>query len=518
MGSNPTLGILLAMCGCFCSACGYTLQKLAHRRAAASSSASYWRYWQFIAGMGMLIIGSIFAVAVFGLAGQAELAPMGAVTLIFNELLAWRVLRESFTRVDALSVALMGMGTTIALAGAVKANAAYSIDAILALLTRPAGVAYTTLALCLIAGLILFIARMTKRPVETLTRGEAAADAFSRAFVGGMLGGFTGFLVKAVVEIVVSMVAASRWSDALRVEPYLLGAALALCLPNQVRFMNSGLSRYESNRIIPVYQCTLVFASALCGYVLWDEARVATPASMATFVIGCALAMAGMLVLMWKEPVAAASLPTSQSSQELRAMTATGSSAPSSGAPSPKLRAASAQGDALHNVSMTLQASPVDERATLIAVRGEDADLRPLHLSVNGEDYAADVSANTPVVTGGAQLSVRGSERRLDAAGGGSGGSTTARKRQSSMSPDVRSSMARVGPSMPPPGMDRATAALASTGRPGALDAATIAADAQARVSNAAATASAAPLSEAGSSGGSGTWSRAGSIARQASK
>jgi hypothetical protein len=130
MEKNATLGIFIALAGTLCSAGGYTFQKLAHRRADVSAAAAhaaseaaaaqalrltvdgslggqaagdddlrkpppkaipYYRFWQFPAGLGMLILGSITAVFSFGLAGQAQLAPMSAVTLIWNELLAWRV-------------------------------------------------------------------------------------------------------------------------------------------------------------------------------------------------------------------------------------------------------------------------------------------------------------------------------------------------------------------------------------------------------------------------------------------
>jgi drug/metabolite transporter (DMT)-like permease len=119
MGKNPALGVFVAAIGCCCSAVGYTLQKWAHRRAAAHNAEraaaglkplpSY-MFLQWPLGLLALVVGSAFAVVTFGLAGQAELAPMGAVTLVANTLLAWRVLGEPFTRLDALAIALMGAG------------------------------------------------------------------------------------------------------------------------------------------------------------------------------------------------------------------------------------------------------------------------------------------------------------------------------------------------------------------------------------------------------------------------
>ena len=75
---------------------------------------SFWKYWQFPAGLAFLIVGTIFAAFVFGLAPQSTLAPLGSVTMILNTIFSWRFLGESFTRVDGVSLALMAVGTTVA--------------------------------------------------------------------------------------------------------------------------------------------------------------------------------------------------------------------------------------------------------------------------------------------------------------------------------------------------------------------------------------------------------------------
>ena len=75
---------------------------------------SYWQYWQFPVGLAFLVLGTIPAAFVFGLAPQSTLAPLGSVTMILNTIFSWRFLGESFTRVDGVSLALMAVGTTVA--------------------------------------------------------------------------------------------------------------------------------------------------------------------------------------------------------------------------------------------------------------------------------------------------------------------------------------------------------------------------------------------------------------------
>jgi len=386
MEKNATLGIFIALAGTLCSAGGYTFQKLAHRRADVSAAAAhaaseaaaaqalrltldgalggqaaaggddlrkpppkaipYYRFWQFPAGLGMLILGSVTAVFSFGLAGQAQLAPMSAVTLVWNELLAWRVrgrrvrahrgvscmqggsafavsaasrgsiftvlpphstplsqvLRERFTRIDALSVVLMSVGTTIALVFAEKTDTSYSLDVIVQLSERPVVYIYSAVSLALVLLLAVLVARWGRKRPSELPASTAAADAFAMAFVAGMLGGYTGFLVKAVVEVFFGALRTGVWGAFTRVEPYVFLVLLVVVLWNQVRYMNGGLARYDSSKIIPIYQSTLVFSGVASGYVYWDEVAAQTSTSLALFGVGCACTIAGVAVLGLKPP------------------------------------------------------------------------------------------------------------------------------------------------------------------------------------------------------------------------
>lgn len=70
--------------------------------------------------------------------------------------------------------------------------------------------------------------------------------------------------------------------------------------------MNAGLSRYDSNRIIPIYQSALVLAGVASGLILWNDASVQTPLSASTFAGGCAINVCGVALLALKPRHAAA--------------------------------------------------------------------------------------------------------------------------------------------------------------------------------------------------------------------
>lgn len=280
----------------------------------------YFRQWQFSVGIFLLVVGSVFSVIVFGLAGQAQLAPMGAVTMCANSILAWRVLREPFTRIDAVSIILMGTGTTIALVFGQRAvPQTWTINSLDATLNRPIVYIAAPIWIATIIALTVVVRRLGRHAPRDLTRPQAAIDAFGRALVGGMLGGLTGFFVKALVETAGKPALSGDGSPFTHPQPYLFLMCTVVSLFSQVKSFNSGLARYESSRVIPPYQSSLVFSSVFIGYVFWDEVSVQTPLSLALFGGGCCISASGMMVLMWKKsPLSHDPVPTAARGDEYR--------------------------------------------------------------------------------------------------------------------------------------------------------------------------------------------------------
>jgi hypothetical protein len=352
---SAAVGISLSLGGTLCNAVGYTLQKLAHRRVdaqqqqAASDGAAralkvahvgapldlsaapppppppldagaaaayagaasapplapppprlfYWTCWQFWLGLAIVAGGAVLGVVSFGFAGQATLGPVGAVTLVWIELLSWRVLRERFTRADAGAVALMLAGAALALVvgGDGPPAPAYDLDGVLAMLSRPAVFAYGAAGGAAVAAAAAAAARWGATPPRSLPAAAAAADAVCRAGAAGALVGCTGLFVKATVEVVTSSLAARSLAALRRPQPYFFVAALLASLAAQVTAFNGALARYDASVVAPIYQISLVFSDVATGWVCWQEAAAQTPAQLALFAVGVAACAAGIALL-----------------------------------------------------------------------------------------------------------------------------------------------------------------------------------------------------------------------------
>jgi len=138
---RPVLGLLIGAAGCCATAVGYTLQKIAHIQTAKAIAGatsphtrfSYWTRWEFIVGCILLALASVAATVTFTMVSQSELAPLGAVTLATQEVLAYWWLQEPFTRVDAVALALMITGTTVAIGNARSSSQSMTLELIVEL-------------------------------------------------------------------------------------------------------------------------------------------------------------------------------------------------------------------------------------------------------------------------------------------------------------------------------------------------------------------------------------------------
>ena len=299
---STIVGIILELGATVCNAGGYTLQKLAHRRVdavalqAASGAGSsalspeanadvttvrapplpYYRYWQFGAGLLCCVLAAVLDVVSYGFAAQSQLGPVSATTLVWVALLSWRVLGEPFTRLDAIGDGLMLLGTGVALASSSGEPAAdYGLDGVLSNLERPSVAAYLSVLVLIGAAGAFAAGRFSRVPSAELSHRAAAADAVIRPAVAGLLAGSTGLNVKAFVTCLTAAFRNHSGADFKRIQPYIFLVALVTSLVLQLNFLNSGLARYDANRIVPI--CTFLDFCARSAVHSSQPARCPSP-------------------------------------------------------------------------------------------------------------------------------------------------------------------------------------------------------------------------------------------------
>eukprot|EP00347_Sterkiella_histriomuscorum_P002196 403369096 len=109
------IALLAVTLATFINSLGYIFYKFAHLRLEnnPSEKISYVFTWQFMCGFALIVLGAVINIVSLAFADQITLSSTSSLTLVFNSILATRLLGEEFTRYDLLSIILISLGASL---------------------------------------------------------------------------------------------------------------------------------------------------------------------------------------------------------------------------------------------------------------------------------------------------------------------------------------------------------------------------------------------------------------------
>lgn len=247
----------------------------------------------WVLGMALVIIGAILDFASYGFAPQSLLAPMATLTLVFNTILAPKLLGESLSHRDIMATFIIVGGTGVVVAFSPHETPEYDVHSLRDLYIRYEVFVYA----CVIGGSILFFSSLAagfdRRPPTSgfwLTSYK-----FLYPALAGIVGGQSVLFAKAAVELLKTTVGSEN--QFVFPEPYVCILLLFMCLWFQVKFLNAGLARFDALVVIPVYQVFWMISGILGGAVVFDEFSTFDSLQWVMFPLGTVIAVAGMYLL-----------------------------------------------------------------------------------------------------------------------------------------------------------------------------------------------------------------------------
>ncbi len=230
----------------------------------------------------------------FSFAAQSLLAPFGGLSLIINLLLAAPMHGDRVGSTDLAATAFVVSGVALCLANASTDAADRTYEDLNALASRPAAHAW----LCALG--VAFVATAAKLRSASPAAGPRSAARFCYPLLAGMVGSCTALTGKAVGELTK---AAAPWRLTACV-----GALLPLFGIGQTVLLNTGVSRFSSLVVVPVFVATFVTCNAVGGGLLFDEFGGMSSSQKLVYPVGLVAIVRGVLLLAKKkvEPAGAA--------------------------------------------------------------------------------------------------------------------------------------------------------------------------------------------------------------------
>jgi drug/metabolite transporter (DMT)-like permease len=116
--------------------------------------------------MTLMIVGSVADLISFGFAPMSLLAPIGALTLVVNMLIAPCFLKEKLSTRDVVFTLIICVGTIVCICFGSKEEGAYSIETLMDLYTHPPFVIFAIFLAIIMAGLFFLINQSAQREAK----------------------------------------------------------------------------------------------------------------------------------------------------------------------------------------------------------------------------------------------------------------------------------------------------------------------------------------------------------------
>ncbi|KAF0731957.1 hypothetical protein Ae201684_010908 [Aphanomyces euteiches] len=272
---------------------GINLQKYSLALPANSNKTSFQQpLW--VLGMVFVILGSILDFVAFGMAPQTLLAPLAALSLVWNMFIAPFFHKEKVTRRNLVATGIIFVGVTLTVIFAGHSTPSYDLDDLILLYQTPVMYAYIT-CVVLFLGTMFFATRY----IET---NHVYEDGFFHIVcyggIAGTFGGQSVLLAKSTVELLKSAIWGNGADAFSHPTTYAIIAGLVTCLLSQITFLNGGLKRFDALVVIPVYQSFWILMSVLGGIMYFEEYVSMTSLEKYMFTAGGIITISGIVYLL----------------------------------------------------------------------------------------------------------------------------------------------------------------------------------------------------------------------------
>ncbi|CAK4857936.1 unnamed protein product [Aphanomyces euteiches] len=303
-------GFTISVVFSFLSSIGINLQKKALKQndlraqETGTQPLSPFRMPLWTLGFCLIVAGSLLDFIAFGLAPQSLLAPLAALTLVWNMMLAPCFNKERLSRKDIWATLIIFLGATLAVVFANHNSPSYTLDDLKQLYRNPLTLLYFLIVFVLIVLHYLIIKcvehlNLASHRHRIINFGDPTVWSTVRlvayAGLGGLMGGQSVLFAKSTVELVKSLFAGGDCFS--HPETYAIIFALGVCLVAQMHFLNGGLANYDALSVVPIYQAYWIISGVMGGAVYFQEIRSFSEFQAFMFVLGILTTIGGVALL-----------------------------------------------------------------------------------------------------------------------------------------------------------------------------------------------------------------------------
>ena len=310
MSWSNLAGVAMAVGANFVIPLALNLQKLAHRRNADADGnpiKAVFKIPLWWIGILLMIGGECCNLLAYGYAPTALVAPVGAVGVFFNGVIATAFMKEPFGRRDALGLCLIASGVVMVVASVPEAQVDLTTEIVSKcapaaararapsppaphppplpryILPDPRCYGYF-LVLFVIVPLYIYFAlpRFAKRHV------------LCYLLLCSTISSVTVVSSRAFSSILTDSIGRGAWWDWISPVPFCAFLIIIVTAIWSTFYLNKAMQHFGNNEVVPVYYTTFTLASVSAGALVYSEFQCLMSPSVYVFLLGCATTFVGV--------------------------------------------------------------------------------------------------------------------------------------------------------------------------------------------------------------------------------
>ncbi len=269
------------------AAIGVNLQKLSMRKESERGSPKRPVFLQPLWCIGMLVVvlDACGDFVFFGLAPQSLLAPLGALSLGWNIILAPIFHNEKVTKSILFATALIYVGTILTVLFAADSSPDYNLAKIIDyILTIPV--------------LLYFIVCISFQTALAVHGKKKGFGILHYCGLAGCFGGECLIFTKTSSELVKNAVVSGNIDDFTSSPlPYIFFVLTIGTVLAQVSFLTKGLSKFDALIVVPIFQSFWGIFSLTGGLIFFQEHKLMDALDGAMYTLGVCITLGGVALL-----------------------------------------------------------------------------------------------------------------------------------------------------------------------------------------------------------------------------
>eukprot|EP01060_Flectonema_neradi_P021146 TRINITY_DN28685_c0_g1_i1.p1 TRINITY_DN28685_c0_g1~~TRINITY_DN28685_c0_g1_i1.p1 ORF type:complete len:373 (+),score=47.40 TRINITY_DN28685_c0_g1_i1:60-1178(+) len=331
---DQVLGDVLVVSACFTSCLGVNLQKWAHLHndgLPSDKSSTVYLNIRWIAGIVLMIAGSLMDLAALPLIPLSRVAALGSMTLVANVVVTPWFLKEKLTTHDKVGCLVTIAGSATACFFGSASQPTLTLELLFVLLSSSLFLEYMAVVVILLSVLYCIIREFSRKEQELTECGILGGEGqpknleclwahsnldiisesdsrlrfvtscgpqyygFVHASFSGIVGGHSIMLAKASMVLVPSIL---NYEAAAVFCTLVILAVTVFAVWAQIHFLNRTLQIYRDVLFVfPVYQASWVISGVTSGLIYYQEYKHITDTDLSAFLLGVAITLSGLSVL-----------------------------------------------------------------------------------------------------------------------------------------------------------------------------------------------------------------------------